>query len=160
MDNSKVGFYKTIEVESDIRKKIKYIYDTNLIVKLERVRKSKKFENSGNREIQDIINSFLIPPARDPDKIRTSSQNYAELKNLEIAKVGQQLKKIEVNIEDDKAELLELIKRLEDIDEKLVIYLRYFEDFKWKEIADVLHCGEDNIYKIRAKALKNMKNLQ
>ena len=55
-------------------------------------------------------------------------------------------------------ELLEMINKIEDVNERNVLYLRYILNLKWEEVAERMGYDVRQIYRVHKKYLKNSKS--
>ncbi|RAJ08799.1 RNA polymerase sigma factor (sigma-70 family) [Chitinophaga skermanii] len=66
-----------------------------------------------------------------------------------------------INREQDQAQQQKLLQALNQLNprQKEMIYLRYFEELDYEQIADVLNISVKGAYKLSARALKNLRDI-
>ncbi len=79
-----------------------------------------------------------------------------------ISKVADLLVEINEDIDkfvDLKAEVMHTIDLLEDLEERRVLYCRYFQYMKFFKIAEEMNCSEETIYRLHREAIKKLSKM-
>lgn len=132
---------------------------------------AKEYLNQGRR-LDDLINSKteelkkLNDLAENIPSPNYSGMPYPASKEVEpqYAKCSQKIVDLEQEIKSECAELIALkeeigktINAVKDKDERLLLSLRYIQFLSWEDIAEKMRFCVRHIYRIHAKALKNIK---
>ena len=118
-----------------------------------------RLEQRINSEIEELerlkyISENISSAFPDGDKLQGGLKKD-RLANL-VVKIVDHQAKLEKRVNEYLSHLVgveERIEKLENDDEKLVLRLRYINNKKWDEIAEIMNCTVSNIYKIHKRAI-------
>lgn len=93
------------------------------------------------------------------DRVQTSKSSQAPFAKT-IEKIVDMEHKIDEEIDmlvDLKTQMREVIQKVEDVDEQLVLRFRYIHNMTWEEIGDELHVDARTARRWHGKALQSAK---
>lgn len=113
-------------------------------------------------DLEDVENlralaSSVSSPRFDIDRVQTSRNHEAP-----FVRSLTKIMDLETKINDEltllislKEQMLEMISKLENIDEQMVLRYRYLRSMTWEEIGRELHAGKTTITRWHDKAMEN-----
>jgi len=119
-----------------------------------------------DKEINQMLNEL--------ERIRCSLMRSPQLKQVSVqeSKVGLKddvyIKMIEYNdkinqkvdeLIDTKKKVFDIIERIKDHEQRLILKMRYVDCEKWEDIEQELHVSKNTMHRIHRKALKEFNSL-
>ena len=119
-----------------------------------------------DKEINQMLNEL--------ERIRYSLRRSPQLKQVSVqeSKVGLKddvyIKMIEYNdkinqkvdeLIDTKKKVFDIIERIKDHEQRLILKMRYVDCEKWEDIEQELHVSKNTMHRIHRKALKEFNSL-
>ena len=119
-----------------------------------------------DKEINQMLNEL--------ERIRYSLMRSPQLKQVSVqeSKVGLKddvyIKMIEYNdkinqkvdeLIDTKKKVFDIIERIKDHEQRLILKMRYVDCEKWEDIEQELHVSKNTMHRIHRKALKEFNSL-
>lgn len=119
-----------------------------------------------DKEINQMLNEL--------ERIRCSLMRSPQLKQVSVqeSKVGLKddvyIKTIEYNdkinqkvdeLIDTKKKVFDIIERIKDHEQRLILKMRYVDCKKWEDIEQELHVSKNTMHRIHRKALKEFNSL-
>ena len=91
------------------------------------------------------------------DKVQHSCEGNSIEKIIEkIIKLQEEINADIDRFVDLKAKIMHQIDELQSVDERVVLYAKYFEYKNFREIADEIPCCKKTVQRLHKKALKNL----
>lgn len=126
---------------------------------LNQVKESDKMIDVKQKRLDELRQQsiFVRSPDYSGDKVQTSHQGDSIGKI--IAKIIDLQKEINADIDrfvDLKAEIMHQIDKLQSVDERVILYAKYFEYKTISQIADEMPCCIRTVQRTHKRALKNL----
>lgn len=110
----------------------------------------------------DDLRSRASSTALHTDSERVQSNGVKDKIGDCVSKVADLLIEIDANIDefvDLKAEVMHSIDSLEDLEERRVLYCRYFQYMKYFKIAEEMNCSEETVYRLHRTAIRKLSKI-
>ena len=126
------------------------------IKQLERAIRLKKEEIE---ELRTLASSITIKTGEEPVQTSGTSDKVGNI----VAKIVDLQRELEDSASaylDKRAECIALLDKIQDIDEREVLYRRYVQDMKWEEVGNAM--GYSDVYvrgTLHVNAIVNFENL-
>ncbi|MEA5015019.1 MAG: DUF1492 domain-containing protein [Candidatus Limiplasma sp.] len=85
------------------------------------------------------------------------NQQWLESTVVRIVDLGAELNRDIDRLIDLRAEALEAVRGLEDVDQQLVMELRYLTNRGWDEIVKAMNYSPSNVFRLHGLALRNVR---
>ena len=86
-----------------------------------------------------------------------TSDNRIEILFAQVAEAEREAREAQGKYNAARADALRVIDTLDDLNQAMVLRLRYIDEMSLIEISKILHYHERTVYKIKNKALKKLK---
>lgn len=103
--------------------------------------------------LKDLIPSSCISEKVQTSRVNQSTYEYIILNKIEAEKKFSELEK---QYNQEKGKIEEVISRVDDSKDKLLLKCRYLYFYDWKSIALYIDVKEDYVFKIHRRILKNL----
>lgn len=125
---------------------------------LNQIKLYEEFIASNERQIEKLNNEAIGLLGKDFGERVQSSKSNNRLDSI-LMEIKELITKIEIETEEyytKKNEIWDVIKKVKNNEQRLVLRLRYIEGLKYKDISEKMHRAERGIYNIHEKALENV----
>ena len=95
----------------------------------------------------------------DGSKKASSDINKNEKIIIKIIELEEELNKQLGELIDAKKKTIKVVDQLQDINEVKVIYLRYFQQYRWSRIQIELNYSKSHLMRVHMNALKNLNEI-
>lgn len=95
----------------------------------------------------------------DGSKKASSDINKNEKIIIKIIELEEELNKQLGELIDAKKKIIKVVDQLQDINEVKVIYLRYFQQYRWSRIQIELNYSKSHLMRVHMNALKNLNEI-
>lgn len=103
--------------------------------------------------LKDLIPSSCISEKVQTSRVNQSTYEYIILNKIETEKKFSELEK---QYNQEKRKIEEVISRVDDSKDKLLLKCRYLYFYDWKSIALYIDVKEDYVFKIHRRILKKL----
>lgn len=108
------------------------------------------------QRLRDAVNQTGAPDGM-PRAQRWNGDTAQTSKVLEIVDLELQIEREIVEMKESWKEIHDTVERLTNINERLVLRMRYLCGYVWKEIADEMDLSERQILRIHARAIEHLE---
>ena len=122
------------------------------VYRLDKIVKTKMNEVKELSELATSISSLDYTK----EKVDVSKGDGAKFEDI-IIKICDTEKEIKREVDILKKDIDRKIDTIKDVDERLLLRLRYINDYKWEDICEEMNISNSQIHRVHLRALKKLK---